>query len=184
MKILLWGEYTRTTPRVQNRLALMGYEALAFGERQRAGVLSEQKRRTVLLRLLADAEAVYVTAGELDAAALARLAVVCEFAGRPLLVGDLPAHAPDTVEELRAYAEQRPVRCTWMREEAPAPVVEPAVGQKMKLVLALQRMKKRVLAFEEYVNNHIGDGLKNPRAREQQRPPVRYPENTALSRTG
>ena len=179
MNLFLFGQRTPALRQVQHQLIASGYSATLMGDRPSAGVPNDQQRRNMLMRMISDCDAVAIPPGLMTSAQLARLAVVCEFAGKRLVLTDhLPPFAPDDVKGLDIYAVRTPVRCTWTAEETPAPVVSEA-PRRLRLNEVMRRTRCLLHHLEQRGNRFLGKSLKNPQTRH-----VRYPDPPGASTTG
>ncbi len=164
MKLFLYGEVSPANSRLQVQLSYRGYTTEMIGQRPWAGTPTEGKRRRAMVQRMLECHGVAMPAGQLGSEELLRLKVLCDALMLPLLhVDALPDNAPDMPADLWHYALLRPVRCTWMPEEAQ--VVVPASQPLPRVKDAVARAAQLWHHFEGKANRFFGDGLKNPNTR-------------------
>lgn len=172
MKLFLFAEDTPAAQRTMARLSHGGYSTELLGQRQWAGTPHERLVRRKRMECIMRADAVVVP-DDADMALVARLAVVCEFAGKPLLkVGDLPRWAPTELKDLLPFAIHAAVRCTWttlpvghdLRDDN---TIHFPTGERVRQRIrsAVKAAAYMVRGLYDAANEHIGEHLKNPMTR-------------------
>lgn len=110
MHLLLLADQDPQTSAIQYRISRGGYTSSCLGAIRFTGKPSPKHLRRAIIKAILRVDAVVVTRVCKDPVQLARVAVICQFAGVPLIdLDNLPEFAPDDVGGLEPYAYQVPV---------------------------------------------------------------------------
>lgn len=97
MRVLLLSDETPRTPHIIRQLEMRGYAASALGAvRFTKGKVSTRHLRRSVLKAILRTDAVCVMSSDPEPTQLARLAIICQWAGVPIgNLNDLPPYAPE-----------------------------------------------------------------------------------------
>lgn len=110
MHLLLLADLDRKTEGIMHRLTMHGYTVTCLGQVRFVGQPTHKQMRRAVLKAILRCDAVVLLSKEADPMQLARIAVISQYAGVPLLdYGRLPEFAPGDDRALRRRAYRIPV---------------------------------------------------------------------------